>query len=229
MRTGLIAKKIGMSNYYTPNGVNIPVTVLHKEACKVIERVTDESSKLDKLVVGADEIKKLNKVSKSVKSYFEKKNMSPFNILNEFNVDKETELKEGDDINADHFEEGQFIDVSGFTKGKGFSGVMKRHNFGGLRASHGVSISHRAHGSTGQCQDPGRVFKGKKMAGQYGNVHKTLQNLQVVKVDPKKNIVCVKGATPGARGAWLVLEDSIKNKPSKEVDIKFEAAAKKKK
>ena len=155
--------------------------------------------------------------------------MSPFNILNEFNVDKETELKEGDDINADHFEEGQFIDVSGFTKGKGFSGVMKRHNFGGLRASHGVSISHRAHGSTGQCQDPGRVFKGKKMAGQYGDVHKTLQNLQVVKVDPKKNIVCVKGATPGAKGTWLVLEDSIKNKPSKEVDIKFEAAAKKKK
>ena len=229
MRTGLIAKKIGMSNYYTPNGGNIPVTVLHIEACKVIERVTDENSKLDKLVIGADEIKKLNKVSKSVKSYFEKKNMSPFNILNEFNVDKETELKEGDDINADHFEEGQFIDVSGFTKGKGFSGVMKRHNFGGLRASHGVSISHRAHGSTGQCQDPGRVFKGKKMAGQYGNVHKTLQNLQVVKVDLKKNIVCVKGATPGARGAWLVLEDSIKNKPSKEVDIKFEAAAKKKK
>ena len=106
---------------------------------------------------------------------------------------------------------------------------MKRHNFGGLRASHGVSISHRSHGSTGQCQDPGRVFKGKKMAGQMGDVHKTLQNLQIVKVDVKKNIVCIKGATPGARGAWLVLEDSIKNKPNKDVDIKLEVDSKKKK
>ena len=114
-----------------------------------------------------------------------KKILTPLKITKEFSVDKSNELKAGDEINADHFEEGQFIDVSGFTKGKGFAGVMKRHNFGGLRASHGVSISHRSHGSTGQCQDPGRVFKGKKMAGQMGDVHKTLQNLQVVKVDTK--------------------------------------------
>ena len=229
MRTGLIAKKIGMSNYYTPNGINIPVTVLHIESCKVIERISDENSDIDKLVVGANEIKKTSKLSKSVKSYFEKKNINPLKITKEFSVDKSNELKAGDEINADHFEEGQFIDVSGFTKGKGFAGVMKRHNFGGLRASHGVSISHRSHGSTGQCQDPGRVFKGKKMAGQMGDVHKTLQNLQVVKVDTKKNIVCIKGATPGARGAWLVLEDSIKNKPNKDVDIKLEVDSKKKK
>ena len=229
MRTGLIAKKIGMSNYYTPNGINIPVTVLHIESCKVIERISDENSDVDKLVIGANEIKKTSKLSKSVKSYFEKKNISPLKITKEFSVDKSNELKAGDEINADHFEEGQFIDVSGFTKGKGFAGVMKRHNFGGLRASHGVSISHRSHGSTGQCQDPGRVFKGKKMAGQMGDVHKTLQNLQVVKVDTKKNIVCIKGATPGARGAWLVLEDSIKNKPNKDVDIKLEVDSKKKK
>ena len=229
MRTGLIAKKIGMSNYYTPNGINIPVTVLHIESCKVVERISDENSDVDKLVVGANEIKKISKLSKSVKSYFEKKNISPLKITKEFSVDKSNELKAGDEINADHFEEGQFIDVSGFTKGKGFAGVMKRHNFGGLRASHGVSISHRSHGSTGQCQDPGRVFKGKKMAGQMGDVHKTLQNLQVVKVDTKKNIVCIKGATPGARGAWLVLEDSIKNKPNKDVDIKLEVDSKKKK
>ena len=229
MRTGLIAKKIGMSNYYTPNGINIPVTVLHIESCKVVERFSDENSDVDKLVIGANEIKKTSKLSKSVKSYFEKKNINPLKITKEFSVDKSNELKAGDEINADHFEEGQFIDVSGFTKGKGFAGVMKRHNFGGLRASHGVSISHRSHGSTGQCQDPGRVFKGKKMAGQMGDVHKTLQNLQVVKVDTKKNIVCIKGATPGARGAWLVLEDSIKNKPNKDVDIKLEVDSKKKK
>ena len=229
MRTGLIAKKIGMSNYYTPNGINIPVTVLHIESCKVVERISDENSEVDKLVIGANEIKKISKLSKSVKSYFEKKNISPLKITKEFSVDKSNELKAGDEINADHFEEGQFIDVSGFTKGKGFAGVMKRHNFGGLRASHGVSISHRSHGSTGQCQDPGRVFKGKKMAGQMGDVHKTLQNLQIVKVDVKKNIVCIKGATPGARGAWLVLEDSIKNKPNKDVDIKLEVDSKKKK
>ena len=229
MRTGLIAKKIGMSNYYTPNGINIPVTVLHIESCKVVERISDENSDVDKLVIGANEIKKTSKLSKSVKSYFEKKKLSPLKITKEFSVDKSNELKAGDEINADHFEEGQFIDVSGFTKGKGFAGVMKRHNFGGLRASHGVSISHRSHGSTGQCQDPGRVFKGKKMAGQMGDVHKTLQNLQVVKVDTKKNIVCIKGATPGARGAWLVLEDSIKNKPNKDVDIKLEVDSKKKK
>ena len=229
MRTGLIAKKIGMSNYYTPNGINIPVTVLHIESCKVVERISDENSNVDKLVIGANEIKKTSKLSKSVKSYFEKKNINPLKITKEFSVDKSNELKAGDEINADHFEEGQFIDVSGFTKGKGFAGVMKRHNFGGLRASHGVSISHRSHGSTGQCQDPGRVFKGKKMAGQMGDVHKTLQNLQVVKVDTKKNIVCIKGATPGARGAWLVLEDSIKNKPNKDVDIKLEVDSKKKK
>ena len=229
MRTGLIAKKIGMSNYFTPNGINIPVTVLHIESCKVVERISDENSDVDKLVIGANEIKKTSKLSKSVKSYFEKKNINPLKITKEFSVDKSNELKAGDEINADHFEEGQFIDVSGFTKGKGFAGVMKRHNFGGLRASHGVSISHRSHGSTGQCQDPGRVFKGKKMAGQMGDVHKTLQNLQIVKVDVKKNIVCIKGATPGARGAWLVLEDSIKNKPNKDVDIKLEVDSKKKK
>ena len=229
MRTGLIAKKIGMSNYYTPNGINIPVTVLHIESCKVVERISNENSDVDKLVIGANEIKKTSKLSKSVKSYFEKKNISPLKITKEFSVDKSNELKAGDEISADHFEEGQFIDVSGFTKGKGFAGVMKRHNFGGLRASHGVSISHRSHGSTGQCQDPGRVFKGKKMAGQMGDVHKTLQNLQIVKVDVKKNIVCIKGATPGARGAWLVLEDSIKNKPNKDVDIKLEVDSKKKK
>ena len=153
----------------------------------------------------------------------------PFKYIREFSIDKETEFKAGDSLKVDHFQEGQFIDVSGFSKGKGFAGAMKRHNFSGMRATHGVSISHRAHGSTGQCQDPGKVFKGKKMAGHLGDEHKTLQSLQVVKVDTKNNIICVKGSTPGARGAWLIVEDSIKQKSVKDFDIKIPVDSKKKK
>lgn len=215
MRTGIIAKKIGMSNLYTQSGTNIPVTVLHIDQCQIVERVDSADTNADKVLVGACKLKKANKAQKG---FFEKKKSEAFRYLREFSIDKDTELKSGDQLNASHFQEGQFIDVSGFTKGKGFAGVMKRHNFSGLRASHGVSVSHRSAGSTGQCQDPGKVFKGKKMAGQYGDVHKTLQNLQVVKVDEVKNIICVKGATPGARGTWLVVEDSIKRNDIKEVE-----------
>ena len=215
MRTGIIAKKIGMSNLYTQSGTNIPVTVLHIDQCQIVERVDSTDTNADKVLVGACKLKKANKAQKG---FFEKKKSEAFRYLREFSIDKDTELKSGDQLNASHFQEGQFIDVSGFTKGKGFAGVMKRHNFSGLRASHGVSVSHRSAGSTGQCQDPGKVFKGKKMAGQYGDVHKTLQNLQVVKVDAAKNIICVKGATPGARGTWLVVEDSIKRNDIKEVE-----------
>ena len=215
MRTGIIAKKIGMSNLYTQSGTNIPVTVLHIDQCQIVERFDSSDTNADKVLVGACKLKKANKAQKG---FFEKKKSEAFRYLREFSIDKDTELKSGDQLNASHFQEGQFIDVSGFTKGKGFAGVMKRHNFSGLRASHGVSVSHRSAGSTGQCQDPGKVFKGKKMAGQYGDVHKTLQNLQVVKVDEAKNIICVKGATPGARGTWLVVEDSIKRNDIKEVE-----------
>ena len=215
MRTGIIAKKIGMSNLYTQNGTNIPVTVLHIDQCQIVERVDSTDTNTDRVLVGACKLKKANKAQKG---FFEKKKSEAFRYLREFSVDKDTELKSGDQLNASHFQEGQFIDVSGFTKGKGFAGVMKRHNFSGLRASHGVSVSHRSAGSTGQCQDPGKVFKGKKMAGQCGDVHKTLQNLQVVKVDEAKNIICVKGSTPGARGTWLVVEDSIKRNDIKEVE-----------
>ena len=227
MRTGIIAKKIGMSNLYTQSGVNIPVTVLHIDQCQIIERVDSTDTNADKVLVGACKLKKANKAQKG---FFEKKKSQAFKYLREFSIDKDTELKSGDQLNASHFQEGQFIDVSGFTKGKGFAGVMKRHNFSGLRASHGVSVSHRSAGSTGQCQDPGKVFKGKKMAGQYGDVHKTLQNLQVVKIDDEKNIICVKGATPGARGTWLVVEDSIKRNDIKEVEdasVQAEKSAKK--
>ena len=229
MRPGIIAKKIGMSNFYTPNGLNIPVTILHVDDCKVIERTEKPELDTVKILLGACEIKKENKTNKATKGFFKKKSSVPFKYIREFSIDKETEVKAGDSLKVDHFQEGQFIDVSGFSKGKGFAGAMKRHNFGGMRATHGVSISHRAHGSTGQCQDPGKVFKGKKMAGHLGDEHKTLQSLQVVKVDTKNNIICVKGSTPGARGAWLVVEDSIKQKAVKDFDIKIPVDAKKKK
>ena len=229
MRPGIIAKKIGMSNFYTPNGLNIPVTILHVDDCKVIERTEKPELDTDKILLGACEIKKENKTNKATKGFFKKKSSVPFKYIREFSIDKETEVKAGDSLKVDHFQEGQFIDVSGFSKGKGFAGAMKRHNFGGMRATHGVSISHRAHGSTGQCQDPGKVFKGKKMAGHLGDEHKTLQSLQVVKVDTKNNIICVKGSTPGARGAWLVVEDSIKQKSVKDFDIKIPVDSKKRK
>ena len=229
MRPGIIAKKIGMSNFYTPNGLNIPVTILHVDDCKVIERSEKPELDTDKILLGACEIKKENKTNKATKGFFKKKSSLPFKYIREFSIDKEAEVKAGDSLKVDHFQEGQFIDVSGFSKGKGFAGAMKRHNFGGMRATHGVSISHRAHGSTGQCQDPGKVFKGKKMAGHLGDEHKTLQSLQVVKVDTKNNIICVKGSTPGARGAWLVVEDSIKQKSVKDFDIKIPVDPKKKK
>ena len=229
MRSGIIAKKIGMSNFYTPNGLNIPVTILHVDDCKVIERTEKSDLETDRILLGACEIKKESKTSKATKGFFKKKSSVPFKYIREFSIDKETEVKAGDSLKVDHFQEGQFIDVSGFSKGKGFAGAMKRHNFSGMRATHGVSVSHRAHGSTGQCQDPGKVFKGKKMAGHLGDEHKTLQSLQVVKVDTKKNIICVKGSTPGARGAWLIVEDSIKQKSVKDFDIKIPVDSKKKK
>jgi large subunit ribosomal protein L3 len=229
MRPGIIAKKIGMSNFYTPNGLNIPVTILHVDDCKVIERTEKPELDTDKILLGACEIKKENKTNKAIKGFFKKKSSVPFKYIREFSIDKETEVKAGDSLKVDHFQEGQFIDVSGFSKGKGFAGAMKRHNFGGMRATHGVSVSHRAHGSTGQCQDPGKVFKGKKMAGHLGDEHKTSQSLQVVKVDTKNNIICVKGSTPGARGAWLVVEDSIKQRSVKDFDIKIPVDSKKKK
>ena len=216
MRSGIIAKKIGMSNLFTPNGINIPITVLQVDECKVIERTQINDSDNDKITLGAFELKKANK---SNKGFFDKKKTKPYRLVKEFFVEKSDQVKSGDEITVDHFKEGQFIDISGISKGKGFSGVMKRHNFSGLRATHGVSAAHRSAGSTGQCQDPGKVFKGKKMAGQYGNTYKTSQNLQVIKVDPAKKIICLKGSTPGSKGSWLIIEDSIKQKEAKEIDV----------
>ena len=227
MSLGLLGTKVGMTREFLTNGQSVPVTVIRVEKGRVLDVITSEKRGYSAVKVGFFSIKN-SKLTNQMKGYFTKKNTEPKKVLKEFRLDKTDEFKEGNEIGLEILKDIKFVDVRSKTIGKGFAGVMKRHNFGGLRASHGVSVSHRSHGSTGQCQDPGRVFKGKKMAGHMGDDHKTLQNLQVVKVDAKKNILCVKGATPGARGAWLVLEDSIKNKPSKDVDIKLEVDTKKK-
>ena len=198
MRTGLIAKKIGMSNYYSNSGENIPVTLLQVSECKIVDRHESSDPLTDKVLVGACKIKK---VPKSMKVYFEKKNSEFFSILREFPVNKDDELKKGDSINANHFSEGQFIDVSGFSKGKGFSGVMKRHGFGGGPKTHGQREHPRSPGSIGQASDPSRVFKGIKMAGQYGNKYKTVRNLEIVSINIENNLLLLKGAAPGANNS----------------------------
>ena len=229
MRPGIIAKKIGMSNFYTPNGLNIPVTILHVDDCKVIERTEKPELDTDKILLGACEIKKENKTNKATKGFFKKKSSVPFKYIREFSIDKETEVKAGDSLKVDHFQEGQFIDVSGFSKGKGFAGAMKRHNFGGMRATHGVSISHRAHGSTGQCQDPGKVFKGKKMAGHMGNKIRSMQNLEIIKTDLENQLIYVKGSIPGSKNAEVTIKKAVKNIKKLTIEEKIEILEKSKK
>ena len=206
-----------MTREFYKTGQLVPVTVIKMEKARVIHVIEKDKRGYKAIQLGYGKIKN-SKLTKAMKGYFAKKNTEPKNKLREFRVDNTENFKEGNEFGLEIFKDKKFLDVRSKTIGKGFAGGMKRWNFSGLRASHGVSVSHRAHGSTGQNQDPGKVFKGKKMAGQYGDVHKTLQNLQVVKVDEAKNIICVKGATPGARGTWLVVEDSIKRNDIKEVE-----------
>ena len=224
----LVGKKIGMTREFYKTGRLVPVTVIKMEKARVIQ-VIDENKRGYKAVqLGFGKIKN-SKLTKAMKGFYTKKNTEAKKKLKEFRVKDTGIYKEGNEFGLEIFKEVKFVDTSSKTIGKGFAGAMKRHNFGGMRATHGVSISHRAHGSTGQCQDPGKVFKGKKMAGHLGDEHKTLQSLQVVKVDTKNNIICVKGSTPGARGAWLVVEDSIKQRSVKDFDIKIPVDPKKKK
>ena len=213
----LIGKKIGMTREFYKTGQLVPVTVIKMEKARVIQIIDVEKRGYKAVQLGYGKIKS-SKITKAMKGYFAKKNTEAKKKLKEYRVSNLENYKEGNEFGLEIFKDIKFVDTKSKTIGKGFAGAMKRHNFGGLRATHGVSISHRSHGSTGQRQDPGKVFKGKKMAGQYGDVHKTLQNLQVVKVDEAKNIICVKGATPGARGTWLVVEDSIKRNDIKEVE-----------
>ena len=209
MRTGLICKKLGMSRIFDSNGSHIPVTVLHLDNCHVISSMTEEKHGYSALQIGVGKIKD-KKLSKSMKGHFKKNKVEPKLKLSEFRVTPENLIDNGTEIVASHFINGQLVDVTGTSIGKGFAGAMKRHNFGGLRASHGVSISHRSHGSTGQCQDPGKVFKGKKMDGHMGASTVTTQNLEIIKTDSENGFIFVKGSVPGSKGAWVILNDAKK-------------------
>lgn len=209
MRTGLVAQKLGMSFVYNDEGVRIPVTLLQLDECRVVDVKTEARDGYTAVQVGFGKAKVKN-VSKPLRGHHAKAKVEPTKKLAEFRVDVKAVVEIGALINADHFVAGQFVDVSATSVGKGFAGAMKRHNFRGLEASHGVSVSHRSHGSTGQCQDPGKVFKGKKMAGHMGDVRVTVQNLQVVATDVAQGLVIVKGAVPGAKGGYVRISDAVK-------------------
>lgn len=209
MRSGVLAKKVGMTRLFMEDGRQIPVTVLAMEGCQVVAQRTSEKDGYSAVQLGAGAARAKN-TAKPMRGHFAAAKVEPKRKLAEFRVSPENLIGVGEEITADHYFEGQFVDIAGTSIGKGFAGAMKRHNFGGLRASHGVSISHRSHGSTGQCQDPGRVFKGKKMAGHMGSVRVTTQNLQVVKTDSERGLIMVKGAVPGSKGGWVTIKDAVK-------------------
>ncbi|MSO71140.1 MAG: 50S ribosomal protein L3 [Alphaproteobacteria bacterium] len=218
MRTGLLAKKLGMSRVFDADGNHVPVTVLKVDQLDVVLRRTAAKDGYDGVQVGSGTAKP-SRVSQPMKGHFAKAKVEPKKKLVEFRVDAASGLDAGTRLSVAHFVAGQFVDVSGTTIGHGFTGVMKRHHYHGLRASHGVSASHRSGGSTGQRQDPGRVFKGKKMAGHMGDVRRTVQNLKIVAVDTDNALVMVKGAVPGSAGGWVLVRDAIKRKLPKEAPM----------
>ena len=209
MRSGLIVQKVGMTRLFTEAGQHVPVTVLKLDGCQVVAQRTEDKDGYTAVQLGAG-FAKVKRTTKAARGHFARAKVEPKRRLAEFRVSPENMIDVGAKLAANHFVEGQHVDATGVSIGKGFAGAMKRHNFGGLRASHGVSISHRSHGSTGQCQDPGKVFKGKKMAGHMGDVRVTAQNLTVVKTDIARGLVMVKGAVPGAKGGWVLLRDAVK-------------------
>ncbi|MEZ5933927.1 MAG: 50S ribosomal protein L3 [Alphaproteobacteria bacterium] len=209
MRIGLLAEKVGMTRIFTPNGEHVPVTVLRVDDCEVTGVRTAGKDGYTAVQLGSGKAKTKN-VSKPMRGHFAKAKVTPKKKVAEFRVDEDGLVEPGTQLSVNHFVVGQYVDVSGTSIGKGFAGGMKRHGFGGLRASHGVSISHRSHGSTGQCQDPGRVFKGKKMAGHMGAAARTAQNLLVMGVDPERGLLLIKGGIPGAKGGWVKVADSVK-------------------
>ena len=214
MRSGVIAKKLGMTRLFMEDGKQIPVTVLQLDNCQVVAQRTAEKDGYTAVQLGAGAAK-AKRTTAAMRGHFAKANVAPKRKITEFRVSPDNLIEIGAEITADHYLEGQYVDIAGTSIGKGFAGAMKRHNFGGLRASHGVSISHRSHGSTGQCQDPGKVFKGKKMAGHMGAVRVTTQNLQVVRTDADRGLIMVKGAVPGSKGGWVTIKDAVK-KPAPE-------------
>ncbi len=209
MRSGVIAQKIGMTRIFTDAGEHVPVTVLRLENLQVLAHRTEEKNGYTAIQVGGG-TRKPSRLTKSDRGTFAKAEVEPKRKIAEFRVSPENLIDVGAEITADHFVPGQFVDVTGTTQGKGFQGPMKRWNFRGLRATHGVSVSHRSHGSTGQRQDPGKVFKGKKMAGHMGDERVTTQNLVVAKIDKARGLVMVRGAVPGSKGGWVVVRDAVK-------------------
>ncbi|MGR3505963.1 MAG: 50S ribosomal protein L3 [Paracoccaceae bacterium] len=223
MRSGVIAKKVGMTRLFMEDGKQIPVTVLQLENLQVVAQRTPERDGYTAVQLGAGNAK-AKRTSQAMRGHFAVANVAPKRKVAEFRVTADNMIGVGEEISAEHYVAGQKVDVSGTSIGKGFAGAMKRHNFGGLRASHGVSVSHRSHGSTGQCQDPGKVFKGKKMAGHMGSARITTQNLEVVRTDADRGLIMVKGAVPGSKGGWVTIKDAVKKKLPE--NVPFPAALK---
>jgi len=209
MRSGIIAQKLGMTRVYNDAGEQIPVTVLKVDNLQVVAHRTEEKNGYTALQLGAG-LAKVKNTTKALRGHFAVAQVEPKRTMAEFRVSADNLLDVGAEITADHFVQGQLVDITGTTIGKGFAGAMKRHNFGGLRATHGVSVSHRSHGSTGNRQDPGRVFKNKKMAGHMGQTRITTQNLQVVRTDVDRGLILIKGAVPGSKGSWCLVRDAVK-------------------
>jgi large subunit ribosomal protein L3 len=209
MRTGVIAKKVGMTRLFQEDGRHVPVTVLSLDNVQVVARREAERDGYAAVQLGAGTAKSKN-LSKPERGHFGKAEVEPKAKVVEFRVDEDAMLDVGAELSADHFVAGQLVDVQGVTQGKGFAGAMKRWGFKGLRATHGVSVSHRSHGSTGQRQDPGRVFKNKKMAGHMGARNRTQQNLEIVRTDVERGLLFVRGSVPGHKGSWLLVKDAVK-------------------
>ena len=224
----LIGKKIGMSREFYKTGQSIPVTVLKMETGRIIQLINKEKRGYQAVQIGFGKIKN-SKLTKSMKGYFAKRNTEPKKILKEFKVSNIENYKEGNELGLEIFKDVKFVDVKSKTIGKGFAGAMKRHNFGGLRASHGVSVSHRAHGSTGQNQDPGKVFKGKKMAGHMGDKIRTIQNIKIIKTDSDNNLMYLKGSIPGSKNSNVLVKKTVKSIRKLTISEKIEIIEKQKK
>jgi large subunit ribosomal protein L3 len=224
----LLGKKIGMSREFYKSGQSVPVTVLKMENGRIIQLIDQEKRGYKAIQVGFGKIKN-SKLTKSMKGYFAKKNTEPKKVLKEFKVNDLNNYKEGNELGLEIFKDIKFVDVKSKTIGKGFAGVMKRHNFSGLRATHGVSVSHRSHGSTGQRQDPGKVFKGKKMAGHMGDKLRTIQNIEIIKTDPENNLLYLKGSIPGSKHSEVLIKKAIKNIRKLTTKEKIEVIEKQKK
>ena len=224
----LIGKKIGMSREFFKTGQSVPVTILKMETGRVINVINKDKRGYSAVQIGFGKIKN-SKLTKAMKGYFSKKNTEPKKTLKEFRLENTENFKEGNEVGLEIFENVKFVDVKSKTIGKGFAGAMKRHNFGGLRATHGVSISHRSHGSTGQRQDPGKVFKGKKMAGHMGDKIRTIQNIEVIKTDKENNLLYLKGSIPGSKNTEVLIRKSVKDIKRMSIDEKIEQIEKQKK